>query len=665
MAKIGSLEPLLASKRITDSPFIKGGYFPIDKLTDLEDMRVATDTQDGTIVHGSLCYCREDGKFHQFNGESWVEAPGATLKMSDIDDELGNELPEGRVYNAGLHDILKSKYRLYTEKSVNDGGGVSPLNYMSANAVTDRLFSPVGYTDFNKMCKNNGLDPDKAVEETADQRGHYVTRVVNGVTEYYPRLTSVVKRTYDDNVRTSTPVDSADAVPYGYFKKYTFDFGNDKVKSYQVVRRGNTGQLYSTPVVINPATDPNAKDGENFSLRTKQNELLAYVDDESPDNALVNKAFLKSKALDKIDILNGDMNTSGSVKKTVADTIAEHLADAPGDFNTLKEMSDWISDHSGSAAEMNSAIQANAADIAQTKASIPSALSQLGDDETHRVVTDTEKATWNAKSNFSGSYNDLSNKPTIPTVPTISGTVSKGSGGISTGKVYNNASVATVLEDLLFPYVAPTGVTFSIYTEDGTAVSGTSEYGKQITVTKAKISFTKGSKDITSVKIGTTKGGNDLYEATSVTSGNFITLHTSVTFDGTTGGKIHCTISDGNTTIDDRSVNVSYAYYNYAVVTNDTTKPTSPQQSDKVIWGSNRGTGYEADIPTQDNTYIWFLMPNTNKTTIQQYAMNQWNNMSTTYEGTVDFTTTMGKQVTYHAYRTDKLMSDTAKYRIN
>ena len=30
--------------------------------------------------------------------------------------------------------------------------------------------------------------------------------------------------------------------------------------------------------------------------------------------------------------------------------------------------------------------------------------------------TDAEKTAWNAKSNFSGSYNDLTNKPTIPSV---------------------------------------------------------------------------------------------------------------------------------------------------------------------------------------------------------------------------------------------------------
>lgn len=45
---------------------------------------------------------------------------------------------------------------------------------------------------------------------------------------------------------------------------------------------------------------------------------------------------------------------------------------------------------------------------------IPTKLADLNDDNTHRTVTDEEKTTWNNKSNFSGDYNDLSNKPTIP-----------------------------------------------------------------------------------------------------------------------------------------------------------------------------------------------------------------------------------------------------------
>lgn len=46
------------------------------------------------------------------------------------------------------------------------------------------------------------------------------------------------------------------------------------------------------------------------------------------------------------------------------------------------------------------------------KIAVPTKLSQLSEDTTHRVVTDAEKAKWN--NSFSGSYNDLTNKPAIP-----------------------------------------------------------------------------------------------------------------------------------------------------------------------------------------------------------------------------------------------------------
>lgn len=43
---------------------------------------------------------------------------------------------------------------------------------------------------------------------------------------------------------------------------------------------------------------------------------------------------------------------------------------------------------------------------------VPTALSQLSGDSTHRTVTDAEKTAWNNKSNFDGNYNSLTNKPT-------------------------------------------------------------------------------------------------------------------------------------------------------------------------------------------------------------------------------------------------------------
>ena len=70
----------------------------------------------------------------------------------------------------------------------------------------------------------------------------------------------------------------------------------------------------------------------------------------------------------------------------------------------------------GKALSANVTLAASDVGALSADTKIPSALSDLTADSTHRTVTDTEKATWNAKSNFSGNYNDLTNKPTIPSI---------------------------------------------------------------------------------------------------------------------------------------------------------------------------------------------------------------------------------------------------------
>lgn len=48
---------------------------------------------------------------------------------------------------------------------------------------------------------------------------------------------------------------------------------------------------------------------------------------------------------------------------------------------------------------------------------VPKNLSDLKEDAEHRTVTDTEKQSWDNKSDFDGNYESLTGKPTIPTVP--------------------------------------------------------------------------------------------------------------------------------------------------------------------------------------------------------------------------------------------------------
>lgn len=91
--------------------------------------------------------------------------------------------------------------------------------------------------------------------------------------------------------------------------------------------------------------------------------LWKKLDDRDKE---VVKKILDNKTA--IDLLNATATTDnqaplGSVERTVGDKVAEEIAkivaNAPEDFDTLKEIADWISTHSDSAAAMNSAIQKN------------------------------------------------------------------------------------------------------------------------------------------------------------------------------------------------------------------------------------------------------------------------------------------------------------------
>ena len=86
-------------------------------------------------------------------------------------------------------------------------------------------------------------------------------------------------------------------------------------------------------------------------------------------------------------LLNAEMGGGGltreEVEKIVTDEVAKIVADAPEDFDTLKEMSDWISQHEDSVAAMNSAIQQNATDISDNTSAIQTNANNISKNETN------------------------------------------------------------------------------------------------------------------------------------------------------------------------------------------------------------------------------------------------------------------------------------------
>lgn len=115
--------------------------------------------------------------------------------------------------------------------------------------------------------------------------------------------------------------------------------------------------------------------------------LWKKLDDRDKE---VVKKILDNKTA--IDLLNATATTDtqaplGSVERTVGDKVAEEIAkvvaNAPADFDTLKEIADWISTHSNSATAMNSAIQEN-------KDAVSSLKTLLGVDSSTNLWTSSE-----------------------------------------------------------------------------------------------------------------------------------------------------------------------------------------------------------------------------------------------------------------------------------
>lgn len=74
-----------------------------------------------------------------------------------------------------------------------------------------------------------------------------------------------------------------------------------------------------------------------------------------------------------------DRYTKTETDNKITEKVSEIVADAPEDFNTLKEMSDWLNEHENSAAAMNSAIQENTAQISKVDAEITELESDVTD----------------------------------------------------------------------------------------------------------------------------------------------------------------------------------------------------------------------------------------------------------------------------------------------
>lgn len=135
------------------------------------------------------------------------------------------------------------------------------------------------------------------------------------------------------------------------------------------------------------------------SMKYTDGEISRLEDTVIPNNV----ANLEQKITD----LNQSVVNLQNVK---AEKVHTHLVADITDFPTSLPASDV---HDWAKAETKPAYTHEEVGALSSSTHIPSTLEEMTDDQNHRTVSDTEKETWNNKSEFSGEYSDLKNIPEI------------------------------------------------------------------------------------------------------------------------------------------------------------------------------------------------------------------------------------------------------------
>ena len=294
-------------------------------------------------------------------------------KIVDVlDGEPGKDGEDGKDGSNGngiKSAILNADYTLTL--TFDDGTSYTTPSIRGATGAT-------GKTAY--QCAKDGGYTGTEAEFSAKLAKEYPTKV-SELTNDSKFITASGAPVQSVNGKTGAVVLDADSVgarPSTWTPTYS-DVGAEK--------SGTAGTAVSTH---NTKTDSHNDIRLLITALTNRLDALANSDDETLDQMAEVVAYIKSNR-DLIDqITTGKVSVTDIVNNLTTNVANKPLSAAQG--VALKALIDAIT--------------------------VPTKLSQLAEDSTHRLVTDAEKTSWNAKSTFSGNYNDLTGKPTIPTVPT-------------------------------------------------------------------------------------------------------------------------------------------------------------------------------------------------------------------------------------------------------
>ena len=127
---------------------------------------------------------------------------------------------------------------------------------------------------------------------------------------------------------------------------------NTKVEVNAQKIESNVNRINENEIAINQTNKSLTATTKNLTntISSNYSELSSKIE---ANDAKIKENADKMATKEDLDI------TTAQIKEQILTEISGIIADAPESFDTLKEISDWISTHEGSAATMNSSIAAN------------------------------------------------------------------------------------------------------------------------------------------------------------------------------------------------------------------------------------------------------------------------------------------------------------------
>ena len=364
-------------------------------LTNSINNEIARATSAETVLHDEMLSERD----RALEAESGItanlnsEIARAKSKENAIDAKLDNEIARATNSENALNDKIDKEITRSTEKDASHDSLI--------NGLTTSLHSEINRATNAENSLRNDLNAEISARTNADAAQlQRITALEVGKAD----ANSVYTKTESDAKYTTK--DYTTGITEAFFDAAAYDSQTKKINFYH----GNTikAQIDATSFIKDGMVDNVAISGSNLVITfntdsSKEPISIPLSSIFNPSNYFT-KSEIDSALSGKVD--NSTFNTlSGRVDTISGDviTVSGRVDTISGTVETVKQDIITFSGDSYSKSEVDAKF-CNKADLSAFTA-------HTADSTVH--VTSSEKNTWNNKSDFSGSYNDLTDKPTI------------------------------------------------------------------------------------------------------------------------------------------------------------------------------------------------------------------------------------------------------------